>query len=109
MPSDALEVARDRAILFIDGSNWYHALRANGVRARGELSYPPNRRPHPGPGPTRMHMGHINHIVPAGRTSFCIDRSITSAKSGRVGGNYVVHVSHVSLSTPDRSMLHVRR
>ena len=39
MPSDALEVARDRAILFIDGSNWYHALRANGVRARGELSY----------------------------------------------------------------------
>ena len=39
IPSDALEVARDRAILFIDGSNWYHALRANGVRARGELSY----------------------------------------------------------------------
>ena len=29
----------DRAILFIDGNNWYHALRDNGVRDLARLDY----------------------------------------------------------------------
>ena len=29
----------DRAILFIDGNNWYHALRDNGVRDLNRLDY----------------------------------------------------------------------
>lgn len=29
-----------RAVLFIDGNNWYHGLKAIGVGAVGRLSYP---------------------------------------------------------------------
>jgi hypothetical protein len=29
----------DRAILFIDGNNWYHSLKRNGVGAIGDLDY----------------------------------------------------------------------
>lgn len=29
----------DKAVLFIDGSNWYHALQENGIEATGRLNY----------------------------------------------------------------------
>ena len=29
----------DRAVVFIDGNNWFHALRATGVEDRGRLNY----------------------------------------------------------------------
>lgn len=29
----------DRAVLFIDGSNWYHSLKENGVKCPGALNY----------------------------------------------------------------------
>lgn len=37
MPVNAQPV--DRAVVFIDGNNWYHALRESGVPAPGRLSY----------------------------------------------------------------------
>lgn len=30
---------RERAVLFVDGSNWYHSLREQGIREPGELHY----------------------------------------------------------------------
>ena len=39
MASDAQEAPPDRAILFIDGNNWFHALRAGRVPSPIELSY----------------------------------------------------------------------
>ena len=29
----------DRAVVFVDGNNWYHALRDAGVQAQGQLDY----------------------------------------------------------------------
>lgn len=33
------ELMSDRAILFIDGNNWYHSLREKGVKKPGSLNY----------------------------------------------------------------------
>jgi hypothetical protein len=29
----------DRAVLFIDGNNWYHSLKENGISQLGNLNY----------------------------------------------------------------------
>ena len=39
MAREAEQAAPDRAVLFIDGNNWYHALRAGGIPSPIALSY----------------------------------------------------------------------
>lgn len=56
--------ARPRAILFIDGSNWYHSVRAAGITGGGELNYVLIAQKLVGPGRdwtgTRYYVGRVN-------------------------------------------------
>jgi len=54
----------DRAIIFIDGSNWYHSLKNAGITGSGELDYPKICRKLVGPArqwiATRYYVGRVN-------------------------------------------------
>ena len=58
---NALDVP-DRAIVFIDGNNWYHGLKASGVRDLGRLDYARISRKLAGPRlwtATRYYIGRV--------------------------------------------------
>lgn len=57
-------MASVRAVLFIDGNNWYHSLRDAGVTGTGELNYAKISTKLCGPGRewkgTRFYIGQVN-------------------------------------------------
>ena len=55
----------DRAILFVDGSNWYHALKSIGVANPGRLDYAKLSQKLVGPRTwiaTRYYIGQVRQI-----------------------------------------------
>lgn len=57
-------IEKPRAVLFIDGSNWYHSLKSSGINGSGELNYAKIAQKLVGPGRTwvgtRYYVGRVN-------------------------------------------------
>jgi len=69
-------MATDRAVLFVDGNNWYHGLRAIGVTNLLELNYATISKKLAGPrmwAETRYYIGRVQQ-TPLGAQAYADQR-----------------------------------
>lgn len=89
----------DRAIIFVDGNNWFHSLRDAGVEERGRLDYRKISEKLLGPRAwigTRYYIGQVNQKHDAGR--YAQQRSFLASLQS-TDGRISVHLGRIEART----------
>jgi uncharacterized LabA/DUF88 family protein len=85
----------DRAILFIDGSNWYHGLGRIGVRARSRLDYRKISEKLVGPREWLGTRYYIGQVVQEGNTALYAQQRTFLAALAEADARISIHLGRI--------------